>query len=87
MSNRAPHAPKIASHEDWLIARKALLAREKELTHLRDAVSAARRELPENESSIPIRQHATAWSCGRERRRSGSRTADERNNRIRDAPG
>jgi predicted dithiol-disulfide oxidoreductase (DUF899 family) len=46
MSDRAPHASKIASHEDWLIARKALLAREKELTHLRDAVAATRRELP-----------------------------------------
>jgi predicted dithiol-disulfide oxidoreductase (DUF899 family) len=46
MSDLAPKTPRIASHEDWLAARKALLAREKELTHLRDAVSAARRELP-----------------------------------------
>lgn len=45
-SDRAPHAPKVASHQDWLAARKALLARETELTHLRDAVAAARRELP-----------------------------------------
>jgi predicted dithiol-disulfide oxidoreductase (DUF899 family) len=53
MSDRKPRTPKIVSHEDWLIARKALLAREKELTHLRDAVSAARRELPWEKVEIP----------------------------------
>jgi predicted dithiol-disulfide oxidoreductase (DUF899 family) len=37
---------RIASREEWLTARKALLAREKELTRMRDAVAAARRELP-----------------------------------------
>ncbi|WP_035724275.1 DUF899 domain-containing protein [Fodinicurvata fenggangensis] len=36
----------VVSREDWLEARKALLAREKELTRQRDALSAARRELP-----------------------------------------
>jgi predicted dithiol-disulfide oxidoreductase (DUF899 family) len=35
-----------ATHEEWLEARRALLAREKELTRLRDAVSRERRELP-----------------------------------------
>lgn len=45
-SDRKSRTHKIVSHADWLLARKALLAREKELTHLRDAVSAARRELP-----------------------------------------
>jgi predicted dithiol-disulfide oxidoreductase (DUF899 family) len=40
------HMPKIVSREEWLVARKALLAREKELTHLRDKLSAERRELP-----------------------------------------
>ena len=39
-----PH--RVVSHEDWLTARKALLAREKEFTKARDALSAARRELP-----------------------------------------
>ncbi len=34
------------SRAEWLAARTALLAREKELTHLRDEVSAARRQLP-----------------------------------------
>ncbi len=37
---------KIVSREEWLTARKAHLAREKEFTHLRDKLSAERRELP-----------------------------------------
>ncbi|MFL6711552.1 MAG: DUF899 domain-containing protein [Sulfurifustis sp.] len=37
---------RIVSREEWLEARKAHLAREKELTRLRDRVSAERRELP-----------------------------------------
>lgn len=36
----------IVSRDEWLTARKALLAREKEITKARDALSAARRELP-----------------------------------------
>ena len=36
----------IVSQEQWLAARKALLAKEKEFTHARDQLSAARRELP-----------------------------------------
>lgn len=39
-----PH--KIASREDWLSARVALLSREKEMTHLRDALNAERLALP-----------------------------------------
>ena len=38
--------PEIASHEDWLPARKKLLLREKELTRLNDALNADRRRLP-----------------------------------------
>src|SRR5258708_8228519 len=38
--------PDIATREDWLAARKKLLAREREVTHLRDAVNAERRRLP-----------------------------------------
>jgi predicted dithiol-disulfide oxidoreductase (DUF899 family) len=38
--------PKIVSREEWLVARKKLLASEKQLTHERDAVAAERRELP-----------------------------------------
>jgi len=37
---------KTASRSEWLVARKDLLAKEKELVRQRDAVSAARRELP-----------------------------------------
>lgn len=39
-----PH--KIVSPSEWLTARKALLAREKEMTHLRDSISEERRALP-----------------------------------------
>lgn len=38
--------PKIVSQEQWLTARKALLAKEKAFSAERDALSAARRELP-----------------------------------------
>ncbi|HEV2561472.1 MAG TPA: thioredoxin family protein [Rhizomicrobium sp.] len=37
---------KTVSHSEWLQARKALLAKEKEFTRARDALSAARREMP-----------------------------------------
>jgi predicted dithiol-disulfide oxidoreductase (DUF899 family) len=36
----------IVSRDQWLIARKDLLRKEKELTRLRDEISARRRELP-----------------------------------------
>ena len=39
-----PH--QIVSQEEWLVARKAHLAKEKELTRLRDRLSAERRALP-----------------------------------------
>ena len=38
--------PEVVSREDWLAARKSLLAKEKALTRQRDAVSAERRRLP-----------------------------------------
>jgi predicted dithiol-disulfide oxidoreductase (DUF899 family) len=41
-----PQHPKVVSQTEWLAARKELLQKEKELTHLKDAVSAARRKLP-----------------------------------------
>jgi predicted dithiol-disulfide oxidoreductase (DUF899 family) len=40
------NAHEVVGREEWLRARTALLAEEKELTHLRDAVSRKRRELP-----------------------------------------
>src|SRR5947207_15569519 len=36
----------IVSEAEWLVARKDLLTREKEFTRQRDALDAARRELP-----------------------------------------
>jgi predicted dithiol-disulfide oxidoreductase (DUF899 family) len=36
----------IVSHEEWTAARKRFLAKERELTHLRDQLSRERRELP-----------------------------------------
>lgn len=38
--------PRVASREEWLKARLALLAQEKELTRARDRINTARRELP-----------------------------------------
>jgi len=40
-----PHPP-IVSREQWLVARKKLLAQEKELTKHYDRVNAERRRLP-----------------------------------------
>jgi predicted dithiol-disulfide oxidoreductase (DUF899 family) len=37
---------KVVSHEQWIEARKALLAKEKEFTRLRDQLSQQRRDLP-----------------------------------------
>ncbi|MFC1415738.1 DUF899 domain-containing protein [Streptacidiphilus cavernicola] len=38
--------PQVVSHEEWLVARRELLAREKEATRARDALNADRRRLP-----------------------------------------
>jgi predicted dithiol-disulfide oxidoreductase (DUF899 family) len=38
--------PRIVSRDEWLVARKELLAREKEATRARDALNAGRRRLP-----------------------------------------
>src|SRR6476619_8152597 len=38
--------PAVVSREEWLVARKELLTREKNLTRLKDALNTARRELP-----------------------------------------
>ena len=43
-TNGANHP--VASREDWLAQRRALLAREKELTHLGDQIARERRALP-----------------------------------------
>jgi predicted dithiol-disulfide oxidoreductase (DUF899 family) len=41
-----PMQHKVATRAEWLVARKALLAKEKEWTRLRDRLSAERRALP-----------------------------------------
>src|ERR1700675_3257362 len=45
-SKRTIDNPRVVSREEWITARKELLAKEKNLTRQRDAVSAERRELP-----------------------------------------
>lgn len=46
MATSTVENPKIVSREEWLAARRKLLAREKQLTRERDAVAAERRQLP-----------------------------------------
>lgn len=46
MSTSTIDNPKIVSREEWLAARKQLLAKERQLTHERDALAAERRQLP-----------------------------------------
>ena len=46
MSDNDVAHPGIVSRDEWLRARKKLLAREKKLTHERDSVNAERRRLP-----------------------------------------
>jgi len=43
---RSAEHPRVVSRAEWLAARKALLAKEKELTRYRDAANAERRRLP-----------------------------------------
>lgn len=46
MSTNTALSPKIATRDEWLVARKELLAREKQLTRMRDDLTAARSALP-----------------------------------------
>jgi predicted dithiol-disulfide oxidoreductase (DUF899 family) len=39
-------APRVVSHSEWLTARKEFLAKEKQLTRLRDELASQRRQLP-----------------------------------------
>ena len=39
-------SPRVVSHEQWVTERAAFMAKEKELTRLRDELSRQRRELP-----------------------------------------
>ena len=63
--------PTIVTRGEWLNARKRLLAKEKELTRARDALSAARRALPMVRVDKPYtltvrkgRQHCSTSSTG-----------------------
>jgi predicted dithiol-disulfide oxidoreductase (DUF899 family) len=46
MSTSMIENPKIVSRDEWLVARKKLLAKEKRLTRERDTLAAERRQLP-----------------------------------------
>ncbi len=46
MNGQSEAAPVAASRDEWLVARRALLAREKEATRARDELAAERRRLP-----------------------------------------
>ena len=46
MSTNTIENPKVVSRDEWLAARKKLLAKERQLTHERDAIAAERRQLP-----------------------------------------
>jgi predicted dithiol-disulfide oxidoreductase (DUF899 family) len=46
MSTNTIENPNIVSRDEWLAARKKLLAKERQLTHKRDAIAAERRQLP-----------------------------------------
>src|SRR3954454_20182581 len=56
--------PRIADHDEWLAARTALLAEEKELTRRRDALNARRRELPMVEVVKPYVLHGPDGDVG-----------------------
>ena len=66
--------PRVVSEAEWLVARKDLLTREKELTRLRDEVSRHRRELPWVKVDKEIHFRRAGWqrNAGRSLRRSQS---------------
>jgi len=46
ITHTGPKEHKVVSHAEWIAARKALLAREKKFTRLRDQLNQERRDLP-----------------------------------------
>ena len=55
------HLPEVVSPEEWLAARRELLAKDKELTRMRDRVNADRRRLPMVRIDEPI-DRADGWN-------------------------
>ncbi|MFZ0385967.1 MAG: DUF899 family protein [Solirubrobacteraceae bacterium] len=57
--------PPIVSAQEWDAARERLLVKEKELTHARDALAAARRRMPRLLSTSDTRSTAptAGWAC------------------------
>jgi len=51
--------PEVVSQEQWLVARKALLVKEKEVTHAQARVNADRRRLPMVRIDKPYRFEGT----------------------------
>jgi Bacterial protein of unknown function (DUF899) len=60
MSTSTINQPQIVSRDEWLAARKRLLAREKELTRHRGEVNAERRRLPMIEITLRFAARAPA---------------------------
>ena len=56
--------PRIVDHEEWLAARVELLAKEKELTRLRDALNVERRNLPMEEVTKAYVLHGPEGDVG-----------------------
>lgn len=65
MAASAIAQPKVVSRDEWLVARKELLAKEKELTSARDVLSAKRRELPWVKVETRRRKIRQRWSLHR----------------------
>jgi predicted dithiol-disulfide oxidoreductase (DUF899 family) len=62
--------PKIATGDEWLAARKELLAKEKDLTRQRDALNIERRNLPmvdveRTTSSTVLTARCASSTCSR----------------------
>ena len=52
---------KVGGHDDWVAARKELLAKEKDFTRLRDELSARRRDLPFSKALGKIELVERTW--------------------------
>ena len=55
--------PNVVSHEEWTVARRALLEKEKDFTRRRDELNTERRELPMVEVTKPYEFEGPAGAC------------------------